>query len=103
MSVESRTMKRLTLTAVLLLVSTTLLAQAPIPRALKDAKTVYLINDGAKKDLFNDLAIELQKWGRWTLVDDVADSDLTLTIGGLKMYRGWPITIVVSHDKTPLY
>ena len=39
-------------------------AQAPVPRALKDAKTVYLINDGAERDLFDNLASELLTLGR---------------------------------------
>jgi hypothetical protein len=71
-------------------------AQALIPKALREGKTVYLINDGAKQDVFDDLANQIKTWGRWTLVDDAKNADLTMTLGGLKRGFGWPMTV-----KTP--
>jgi hypothetical protein len=71
-------------------------AQAPVPKALREAKTVYLINDGASESMFDGLAKDLQKWGRWELVDDASRADLTITIGGLKAFKGWPMTIRTS-------
>jgi hypothetical protein len=68
-------------------------AQAPMAKALIEAKTVYLINDGAGQGTFDDLAKELQKWGRWTLVNDAHAADLTITLGGLAPFKGWPMTI----------
>ncbi|MEQ1574394.1 MAG: hypothetical protein ABL993_09135 [Vicinamibacterales bacterium] len=81
------------LSVILSVGSLMLSAQAPIPKALMEAKAVYLINDGAGRGTFDDLANELQKWGRWTLVDDAHAADLTITLGGLKAFRGWPMTI----------
>jgi hypothetical protein len=50
-------------------VTQSILAQAPVPRALTDARTAYLVNAGAGQGTFDDLAKALQKWGRFTLVE----------------------------------
>lgn len=84
----------------LLMSSLPAFAQAPVPKALREAKTVYLINEGASESMFDGLAKDLQKWGRWELVDDASRADLTVTIGGLKAFKGWPMTIR-SMDGTP--
>ena len=78
-------------------------AQAPLPKALVDAKTAYLVNDGAGQGTYDDLADELRKWGRFTLVDDPTGSDVTITLGGLKAFKGWPMTITRTSDKAPLW
>ena len=77
----------------LLVVALPTFAQAPIPKALREAKTVYLINEGASQGMFDGLARNLQKWGRWELMDDAHEADLTITIGGLKAFKGWPMTV----------
>lgn len=78
-------------------------AQAPIPRALVDAKTAYLVNAGAGQGTFDDLANALTKWGRFALVDDPAKADVTITLGGLQAFKGWPLTITTTTGQTPLY
>ena len=65
-----------------------LYAQAPVPKALVEAKTVYLISEGASQNLTNDFASEMVKWGRFTLVDTQAASDITIALGGLNRLRG---------------
>lgn len=86
-----------------LLMSTAPAAQAPIPKALAEAKTVYLFSDGASDNLVNDFAAEMVKWGRFTLVDTQAASDITIALGGLNRSRGWTMAITDSHDKSPLW
>lgn len=96
-------MKTSLVLAALVLFAVPAFAQAPIPKALTEAKTAYLVNDGAGQGTFDDLATELQKWGRFTLVDDPAGADITITLGGLKAFKGWPITITRTSDKTSLW
>ena len=60
-------------------------------RVLKEAKTVYLVNDGASQGMMDDVAKELTKWGAFDLVDEAA-SDITITLSGLKPFKGWPMT-----------
>lgn len=78
-------------------------AQAPTPKALIDAKTAYLVNDGAEQDTFDGLARELRAWGRWTLVDDQAASDVTVTLGGFVAFKGWRFTVTDTKTKAPLW
>lgn len=91
-----------TLLALTILVSG-LAAQAPMPKALVDAKTAFLVNDGAGQGTYDDLANELRKWGRFELVNDPAASDITITLGGLKAFKGWPMTITRTSDKASLW
>lgn len=56
-------------------------AQAPVPRALKDARTVFLVNDAGDQARFDDLASELRKWNRFTLADAEEEAELVLTFG----------------------
>jgi hypothetical protein len=80
-----------------------LYAQAPIPKALAEAKTVYIVNGGASQGLVDDVAKELTKWGRFELVDSEAASDITITLRGLKAFKGWPMTVTNSRDGSPLW
>jgi hypothetical protein len=75
-----------------------LYAQAPIPKALVDAKTAYLVDDGAGAGRMDDLAKELTQWGRFTLVDSVEASDGTIRFGGFVVFKGWGITVTNSRD-----
>jgi hypothetical protein len=64
----------------LCLLTVTLVGQAPVPRALLDAKTAYLANEGVKGDTFDRLATELQHWKRFTLVDAEPKADVVIAI-----------------------
>lgn len=80
--------------AIVVLVSSS--ARAQVPSAsdqLRAARTAFLVNAGGYHGTFEDLATALVQWGRWTLVDDPKAADLTITLGGLAVGRGWPITI----------
>jgi hypothetical protein len=53
-------------------------AQTATPREqLEAAHTAFLVNAGAGAGTFEDLTRALQQWGRFTLVEDVAQSDIT--------------------------
>jgi hypothetical protein len=97
-------MKRLALLVVVVVsLGAAVQAQAPTPRALVDAKTAFLVNEGAGQGTFDDLANALRKWGRFTLVDDPANADITIALGGLKAFKGWPMTITKTGDPTVLW
>ena len=97
-------MKRLLLlVASVVLLTASGRAQAPTPRALVDAKTAYMVNAGAGQGTFDDLADEMRKWGRFTLVDDPSSADITITLGGLIAFKGWPMTITKTGDTVPLW
>lgn len=54
------------------------LAQQPIPRAALAAKTIAIQND-TKSGAVSDGAVEqLQRWGRFTIVDDSDTADIVL-------------------------
>jgi hypothetical protein len=96
-------LRRFVIAFMLLAATGVSLAQAPIPRALTEAKTAYLVNPGARQGTFNDLADALKDWGRFTLVDDAAASDIMITIGVLMPFKGWPMTITKTGDSTQLW
>lgn len=90
------------ITALVFCGTTNLYAQAPIPKALMEAKTAYLVNDGAAQDMMDDLAKELTKWGRFTLVDSAEASDVTIRFGFV-VIKGWTMTITNTRDESPLW
>jgi hypothetical protein len=61
-------------------------AQAPVPERLVKASSAYLINDAGELDRFNHLAMELQKWRHFRLVDSLEEADLIIEFG--KNVRG---------------
>ena len=53
---------------------------APLPAAAYTAKTIAILNHTGKQ-LFLDRAYEeLQKWGRFTIIEDASKADITLVI-----------------------
>jgi hypothetical protein len=84
-------------------IATGIAAQAPIPRTLVEPKTAFLVNEGAGQGTYDDLANALRKWGRFTLVDDPDNADITITLGGLKAFKGWPMTITKTGSPTALW
>ncbi len=79
-------------------------AQAVTPRAqLQAAQTAQLVNAGGNAGTFKDLTAAFQQWGRFTLVEDGAPSDITITLGGLHIGRGWPLTITGTATHAVLW
>ena len=98
-------MKPLLMAVVLSLPLTALtLAQTLTPgEQLSAARTAFLVNAGAGAGTFDDLTKALQQWGRFTLVSDAAQSDITITLGGLRVGRGWPLTITKTESHAVLW
>jgi hypothetical protein len=91
------------ITALVFCGTASLYAQAPIPKALMEAKTAYLVNGGTSQGMMDNVAKELTKWGRFTLVDNGAASDITITLGGLIPMKGRSMTITDSKNKSQLW
>jgi hypothetical protein len=91
------------ITALIFCGTTNLYAQVPIPKALMEAKTAYLVDNGARPGMMENLAKELTKWGRFTLVDSVEASDVTIRFGGFVAFKGWEMTVTNSRDGSPLW
>jgi hypothetical protein len=55
-------------------------AQAPIPDALMKAKTAFVVNESAKAKDYDSLYNELNKWGRFELVQDKQKADIIIVL-----------------------
>lgn len=69
---------------VLLLLSLPAVAKdkhAPLPEKLLSAKTVYIVNQGAKAEVYDRVFDELTKWNRFAIVQDRSKADLVFSIG----------------------
>jgi hypothetical protein len=54
---------------------------APLPAKLLAAKTIYIENHGPAK-IADRAYDELQKWGRWKIVDSTGAADIVLQLSG---------------------
>jgi hypothetical protein len=61
---------------------------APLPRAIRDAKTVAVSAQGIELGTMDVVYDELRKWGRWTLVDDASKADLIIVLSSQNYYVG---------------
>jgi hypothetical protein len=52
----------------------------PIPEALLNAKTAFVVNGGADDKDFDKLCKRLKDWGRFELVQDPKKADIVITI-----------------------
>jgi hypothetical protein len=75
-----RDFARLAIAAWLVTSTPPLMAQAPIPQKLLDAKKALLLNGGVKPPAFDRLAKELQAWNRFELVNDPSRADIVITV-----------------------
>jgi hypothetical protein len=55
---------------------------------IRNAKTVYLLNQSTDFKAFGHLRGELKKWGRWTIVERPEDADLQLVFSATRDYVG---------------
>lgn len=86
----------------LLLESCSVGAQAPVPKALREAKTAYLVNDGTSLSFIDRLADELRIWGRFKLVDSAKQADITMTLSKWRFF-GLRLVITAADDPHPLW
>lgn len=63
-----------------LLFALALVQTVPMPQALVDAKTVYLVNDGVPGKAIENTVKALNAWHRWTITSEAAEADITITV-----------------------
>jgi hypothetical protein len=75
-----------------LLVAVSVLAKdevgPPLPKALVEAKTVFLRDETGSGIIFADAYKALKKWNRFQFVDDYKDADLVFVVVYTKTYMG---------------
>ncbi len=55
---------------------------------IREAKTVYLVNRSNDPKAFGQLSEELQRWGRWKIVQNPDSADLLLVLAQSETYAG---------------
>ncbi len=55
-------------------------AKTPIPEALFNAKTAYIVNGGAEAKDIDKLRKSLTEWGRFEIVQDQKAADIAITL-----------------------
>jgi hypothetical protein len=84
------------------------MVQAPAPVAnkppgltsIRDARTVYLVNQTTDVKVFDQLRGKLKEWGRWKIVDREDDADLLLVLSMTSAYAGSISTASASGTAT---
>lgn len=108
----------LAILGILGVVSISVIAQAPIPAALKVAKSVYLLSESAEPKALDELAKPLIDWKRLQLVDAKEKADVTASLDISETSRGayviglmisrrsessWVLTVRDANTATVLY
>jgi hypothetical protein len=55
---------------------------APVPQALREAQSAYLVNELGDVGRFDAVARELREWGRWKLLDTSNGVDILVVLAG---------------------
>jgi hypothetical protein len=84
------------------------MVQAPTPVAnkpsgltsIRDAKTVFLVNQSTDAKVFDQLRGKLKEWGHWKIVDREEDADLLLVLSMTSSYVGSISTASASGSAT---
>ncbi len=81
----------------------------PLPEKVKAAKTIYLENQSARSDVFNNLYEPLKEWGRWKVVGEPSSADLRLILTNTsptgknyRFNRYWFLILTEPNSETPL-
>jgi hypothetical protein len=69
-------------------------------RAVKEAKTVYLMNRGRDAGVFENLYKRINKWGRWKIAEEQKDADLVLLFSDADDLFSKPRRLGVFHPET---
>ena len=72
-------------------------SRAPLPKALEEAKTAYVLNDSWHSSAGDQCSDELSKWGRFKLVGNRKEADLVFHVTGSIEDR---TTLVVTDART---
>lgn len=84
---------------------------APLPKELLDAKTIYIVNDTGWPKIADKAFKELQKWGRFIVVNDIREADVIfrfrgarLTLGGISRSNDVTLAIFLRDSpETPIW
>jgi hypothetical protein len=61
---------------------------APLPKEIRTAKTVFVLNQGIEPGTMDVVYDEIRKWTRWTLTDDQEKADLVIALSAQNYFVG---------------
>jgi hypothetical protein len=61
---------------------------APLPKQIREAKTVAVSAQGIELGTMDVVYDELRKWGHWNLTDDASKADLIIVLSSQNYYIG---------------
>ena len=61
---------------------------APLPKEIRTAKTVFVLNQGIEPGTMDVVYDELRKWSHWTLTDDHENADLIIVLSAQNYVAG---------------
>jgi hypothetical protein len=61
---------------------------APLPKQIREAKTVVVSAQGIELGTMDVVYDELRKWGHWNLTDDASKADLIIVLSSQNYYVG---------------
>jgi hypothetical protein len=61
---------------------------APLPKEIRTAKTVFVLNQGIEAGTMDVVYDEIRKWSHWTLTDDHEKADLIIVLSAQNYVNG---------------
>lgn len=61
---------------------------APLPKEIRLAKTVFVVNQGIEPGTMDVVYDEIRKWSRWTLTDEQENADLVVVLSAQNYFAG---------------
>ena len=61
---------------------------APLPKEIRTAKTVFVLNQGIEPGTMDVVYDEIRKWSRWTLTDEHERADLVIVLSAQNYVYG---------------
>ncbi len=61
---------------------------APLPKTIREAKSVFLLNQSSDMKVFDNLYDRMRKWSKWRLVEEAQSADLVLVFTSNTAYLG---------------
>src|ERR1039458_1470633 len=61
---------------------------APLPKEIRTAKTVFVLNQGIEPGTMDVVYDEISKWSHWTLTDEHEKADLVIVLSAQSYVNG---------------
>lgn len=61
---------------------------APLPKELREAKTVYIVNQGAEDSILDHVYDRLSKWSRWSVTTEREKADVIVVLSAQNYFYG---------------